>query len=108
LYFVEQDCNLPIGYLFLTAEDKYEAKHPMFNAAFWHRGATAIFEPHLFYKGQEVGKIWDGSDEVGKASCSGEVENQTSREVEDSLPQKARWQRVHCSFWNVRGWDKAD
>jgi hypothetical protein len=45
-------------------------------------------------------------NEVGKAGCEAELENITTHFVEDSIPQKAKWARVICSFPNVRAWDK--
>jgi hypothetical protein len=62
--------------------------------------------PTLFYQGKEVGKKFYEGMEVGKASCDSEVENTTTHYVEESLPQKAKWARVRCSFPNVKGQDK--
>jgi hypothetical protein len=64
-------------------------------------------DPHLFYQGKEVGKLFSqGGGEVGKPSCDAEVDLQTNLYVDDSLPQKAKWARVLCSFNNVRAVDK--
>ena len=68
VYFVDQDWNMPIGYLFLTPDDVQGMKLPRFNAAFWTRGDASNFQAHLFYKGNEVGKLHSGSDEVGAAT----------------------------------------
>jgi len=108
VYFVDHDWNLPIGYVFLTPDAVTKWQRPSFSAAFWFRGDFGIFEPHLFYQGNEVGKMFLGNMEMGKASCSTtEVENNTSQFVdESSAPQKARWSRVSCSFPNVIAWDK--
>jgi hypothetical protein len=106
VYFADHDWNLPIGYVFLTADDIKAWNLPAFHVAFWVRGEATHFEPHLFYKGSEVGKKFYGSDEVGKASCDTEVEDTTTQFVEDAVPQKAKWTRVKCSFPNVRAWDK--
>jgi hypothetical protein len=81
-------------------------KRPHFNAAFWVRGDPVGFEPHLFYQGKEVGKIFYGNDEAGRASCQTEVESTTTHFVDDTLPQKAKWSRVVCQFPNVDGWNK--
>jgi hypothetical protein len=106
VYYVDHDWNLPIGYVFVTADDTRGWDRPVFNVAFWVRGEASNFQPHLFYQGKEVGKMFYQGDEVGKASCEAEVENATTHYVEDSIPQKARWSRVICTFPNVRGWDK--
>jgi len=106
VYFVNQDWNLPIGYVFLTPDDVRAWKLARFHVAFWVRGDPVAFQPHLFYQGKEVGKKFSGGDEVGKAGCDTEVEDTTTHYVEDALPQKAKWSRVACSFPNVVGWDK--
>jgi len=106
VYYTNHDWNLPIGYLFLTADDIRKWDLPSFHAAFWVRGEDTGFEPHLFYKGNEVGKVFQGGTEVGKAGCDPEVENNTTQFVEDTVPQKAKWARVGCTFPNIRGWDK--
>ena len=105
VYYVDDDWNLPIGYLYLTPDDVRGMKFPGFNMAFWVRGDPTNFQPHLFYQGKEVGKINYGSDEVGRAGCGSDIENETTHYVDDSLPQKAKWSRVVCSFPNIKGWD---
>ena len=106
VYYVDHDWNLPIGYVFLTPDELRGWERPDFHVAFWVRGEAVNFKPHLFYQGKEVGKIFYEGDEVGKSSCDSEVENNTTHFVDDSVPQKAKWARVVCSFPNVRGWDK--
>ena len=106
VYYVEHDWNLPIGYVFLTAVAVHGWNRPTLNFAFWVRGDAVNFEPHLFYKGKEVGKIFSDGREVGKPGCDSEVNNNTTHYVNDSLPQKAKWSRVSCTFYNVIGWDK--
>ena len=108
VYYVNHDWDMPIGYLFLTASgSSAEWQRPNFNAAFWLRGEVGGgLEPHLFYQGKEVGKIFYGNDEAGKAGCDTKVENGTTHYVDDSLPQKAKWSRAECTFYNVLGWDK--
>ena len=106
VYYVDHDWNLPIGYVFLTADDLKGWDRPGFNVAFWVRGEAVNMQPHLFYQGKEVGKMFYQGEEVGKAGCEAELENGTTHFVDDSVPQKAKWARVICSFPNVRGWDK--
>jgi len=105
VYYVDHDWNLPIGYVFLTPDDIRGMKFPGFNIGFWVRGEPSNFQPHLFYQGKEVGKISYGSDEVGRPGCEAEIEDLTTHYVDDSLPQKAKWSRIVCSFPNIKGWD---
>lgn len=106
VYFIDHDWNLPIGYVYLTANDLQGWDVPDFQVAFWVRGDAYKFDPHLFYQGKEVGKkLLDGM-EVGKASCGTDIENNTTHYVEDALPQKAKWARVVCKFPNIKGADK--
>jgi hypothetical protein len=106
VYFVDHDWNLPIGYVYLTPEDIRGWKFPDFHVAFWVRGDAVKFDPHLFYQGKEVGKKFYQGDEVGRAGCDSEVENNTTHYVDESIPQKARWARVRCSFPNIKGRDE--
>jgi len=106
VYFADHDWNLPIGYVFLTANDLKGWDRPDFHVAFWVRGEAVNMQPHLFYQGKEVGKINYQGDEVGRASCESEVENATTHFVDDSFPQKAKWNRVICDFPNIVGSDK--
>ena len=107
VYYIDHDWNLPIGYVYLTSGATEDWKRPNVNVAFWVRGDASAFEPHLFYQGKEVGKIFYGSDEVGKPSCTADIENNTTHYVDDSLPQKARWSRIRCGFANILGWDES-
>ena len=106
VYYVDHDWNLPIGYIFLKPDDVREWKLSHFHAAFWARGSDQNFEPHLFYKGTEVGRIFVEATPMGRAGCEAKIENETSHYVDESVPQKARWARVECAFYNVFGWDK--
>jgi hypothetical protein len=106
VYYVDHDWNLPIGYVFLTADDLKGWDRPNFNVAFWVRGDAVNLQPHLFYQGKEVGKRFYQGEEVGRAGCSAELENETTHFVDDSVPQKAKWARVLCSFPNVKGRDR--
>jgi hypothetical protein len=107
VYFVNHDWNLPIGYVYLMAEDLNGWNRPEFFVSFWVRGEAVKFEPHLFHNGKEVGKKFYEGEEVGRASCESDIENNTTHYVADNIPQKAKWARVRCSFPNVRGWDKS-
>jgi hypothetical protein len=107
VYYVDHDWNLPIGYIYLESTGGSAGwNRPVFNAAFWVRGSDYNFEPHLFYQGKEVGKIFLGATPMGKAGCSQKIENETNYYVDPSVPQKARWARIECHFYTVVGWDK--
>jgi hypothetical protein len=106
VYFVDHDWNLPIGYVYLTADDLKGWERPILNLSFWVRGDAYNFKPHLFYQGKEVGKMFYEGEEVGKASCESDVENNTTHFVAETVPQKAKWARVRCTFGNVRGHDR--
>jgi hypothetical protein len=106
VYYVDHDWNLPIGYVYLTADELNGWDAPDFHVSFWVRGDAYNFKPHLFLNGKEVGKKSFEGEEVGKAGCESELDNNTTHFVDDSVPQKAKWSRVRCSFPNVKGWDK--
>ena len=107
VYFVNHDWNLPIGYVYLTPDDLKAWDRPGFNVSFWVRGDSYNFKPHLFHQGKEVGKKSLDGQEVGRASCEADIENNTTHYVAENIPQKAKWARVRCSFPNVKGWDKS-
>ena len=106
VYYVDQDWNLPIGYVFYEGDDVRGMNYPSFSFAFWARGEyNSAYEPHLFHDGKEVGKLMYQGEEVGKAGCS-------TSEVEDNPthitnPQgQFIWTRWRCNFPNVRAWNK--
>lgn len=106
VYYVDQDWNLPIGYVFYTPDSVYGWQYPVFNIAFWVRGDAVHFEPHLFFQGKEIGRIFDSGIQVGAASCDGRIEILTTHSVNDKFPQKAKWSLVECDFPTVKQWDK--
>lgn len=108
VYYVDQDWNLPIGYVWYTPDDVYGWDYPNFHIAFWVRGEAYKFDPHLFYQGKEVGRMFMDGMQVGAAGCEGVVDLQTTQSVNDSLPQKAKWSRVECGFPIVKQWDKTN
>lgn len=109
VYYVDHDWNLPIGYVYYTPDDLNGMKRPMLNVNFWVRGDAYKLDPHLFYKGAEVGRIMYEGTQVGKPSCESDVDNNTTHFVDEKLaPQKAKWSRVRCTFNNVRAWDTSD
>jgi hypothetical protein len=106
VYYVDQDWNLPIGYVYLTRDEVSGMKLPTLNVAFWARGDAIDFAPHIFYQGSEVGKIFFENNEMGKASFKADVTDEPTQFIDDSLPQKAKWSRIVCTFPNVKAWDK--
>ena len=106
VYFVNHDWNLSIGYVYLTPDELKGWERPRFHAAFWVRGDAYNFKPHLFHDGKEVGKKSLEGREVGSAGCESDIDNNPTHYVADTVPQKAKWSRVRCSFPNVVGWDK--
>jgi len=108
VYYVDDDWNLPIGYVYYTADDLQGWKRPILNVAFWVRGEAYKLDPHLFYQGKEVGRMLYEGEQVGKASCESDVENDPTNFVDEKdAPQKAKWARVVCTFTNVRAWDRS-
>jgi hypothetical protein len=107
VYFVNHDWNMPIGYVYLTPNDLKGWDRPDFHVSFWVRGEANNFKPHLFHNGKEVGKKMYEGQEVGRASCESDIENNTTHYVADNIPQKAKWARVECDFPNIVGWDKS-
>lgn len=106
VYFVNHDWNLPIGYVYLVPDELKKWNRPNFHVAFWVRGDAYNFKPHLFHNGKEVGKKSLEGREVGAASCESDIDNNPTHYIADTIPQKAKWSRVRCSFPNVVGWDK--
>ena len=106
VYYVDQDWNLPVGYIYFNPDDVRGWGLPGFNVELWIRGEAARFEPHLFFQGKEVGKIFYGSDPVGTPGCGQIEEVNPTNYVADSVPQKAKWARVECNFPNIKMWDK--
>jgi len=106
VYYVDQDWNLPIGYVFYERDDVAGWNKPLFSFAFWTRGEiNGSFEPHLFRGGKEVGKMFSDGEQVGKPSCgTSEVEDNPTHITEPH--GQFIWTRLKCSFSTVRGWNK--
>ncbi len=106
VYYVDQDWNLPIGYMFLEPDDVAEWRKPKLAFAVWSRGEmNGSFEPHLFHGGKEVGKMFYNGEEVGKPSCgTDEVQNNPTHITEPH--GQFIWTRMKCDFSSVRAWNK--
>ena len=106
VYYVDQDWNLPIGFVFYDRDDIAGWNKPYFSFAFWARGEyNSPYEPHLFHNGKEVGKMFYEGEQVGKPSCG-------TTEIEDnpthitSPEGQFKWTRWKCSFSTIRAWNK--
>jgi hypothetical protein len=108
VYYVDQDWTLPIGYVFYTKDGVYGWQYPSFNVAFWVRGEAVRFDPHLFYQGKEIGRLFSDGTQIGKAGCGSVVDIGTTHFVNDAMPQKAKWSLVECNFPIVKQWDKTE
>ncbi|MGD9562937.1 MAG: hypothetical protein AB7F88_12945 [Pyrinomonadaceae bacterium] len=115
VYYVDHDWNLPIGYVFYEPDEQWELDRPerwakpKFSIAFWTRGETQGFaEPHLFFKGKEVGKLYNDGREVGTPNCSTpEAENNVTHITTPNAPS-FKWTRWKCTFYNVLPWNRRD
>jgi hypothetical protein len=105
-YFVDQDWNLPIGYAYFTPDSVAGAKLPTLNVSFWARGDATGFKPHIFFQGKEIGKISFENMEIGAASYKADISDEPTHLTDDSLPEKAKWTRIVCTFPNVKEFDK--
>jgi hypothetical protein len=105
-YYVDQDWNLPIGYVFLVPDDVYEWRRPRLAFAIWARGEmNGSFEPHLFKDGKEVGKMMYEGQPVSVPSCgTNEIEDNTTHITGGQYV----WTRMKCEFSSVLGWNKTD
>ena len=108
VYYVDQDWNLPIGYVYYTQDSVYGWDYPRFNVAFWLRGDSYKVDPHLFYQGKEIGRLFRDGEQMGAASCDSEVDLQTTISVNENFPQKAKWVRLECNFPVVKQHDKTN
>src|ERR1044072_2063454 len=71
VYYVDQDWNLPVGYIWYSPDSVYGWDYPDFHVAFWVRGDADKVDPHLFYQGKEIGRNFMDGMQVGKARCEG-------------------------------------
>ena len=103
-YYVNQDWNLPIGYVFLEGEkDAHSSKidwtFPQLIVAMWFRGSvetTNHTDAYLFYQGKEIGST--------KTTEQGKVTD----EVYDLASESSAYEWRRRKFWfnTVRGWDR--
>lgn len=113
VFYVDHDWNLPIGYVFYEGDLQFDADDPRrwakpkFSIAFWTRGERSGFaEPHLFFGGKEVGKLFYNGGEVGVPNCSvTEAQNNTTHTTQP--PGQFVWTRWKCTFNNVIPWNRS-
>jgi hypothetical protein len=105
-YYVDQDWNLPIGYVFLEPDGVFGMRKPRLAFSIWARGElNGSFEPHLFHNGKEVGKMIYEGQPVSVPSCgSNEVEHNTTHIANGQYV----WTRMRCEFSSVLAWNKTD
>jgi hypothetical protein len=98
-YYVDQDWRLPVGYVFLWADDAVAGwDYPQLRVGFWLRGEMeGSVVPHLFYQGKEVGAAEAGDPSLSFCSQDGHP---------GSYDKAYAWKRVTCEFKLVRAWDK--
>lgn len=108
VYYVDHDWNLPIGYIYYTPDSVYGWDYPSFNVAFWVRGDSVRFDPHLFYQGKEIGRLFRDGLHVGGAICRTAMENAPTHSVTDAMAKSVKWALVECSFPVVKRWDKTE
>lgn len=94
-YYVDQDWNLPIGYLsFNTAADQ---NMPPLKIAMWFRGEldNTKLAAYLFYNGKQIAST---KDQSGSAGYDAAV-------FANAHEGNTRWERWTFSWGSVRGWN---
>jgi hypothetical protein len=89
VYYANHDWNLPVGHVYYNEDNNW------LGVRFWVRGAPGQFEPHLFYRGQEVTYSFRGQVSSG-GSCSSDIEYEPTQYATEKLPQRALWARIDC------------
>jgi hypothetical protein len=94
-YVVDQDWNLPIGYLYFnTASDQ---NMPPVNISMWFRGELddTKLAAYLFYNGKQIGST---KEQAGGAAYDSAI-------FANSHEGNTRWERWKFSWGQVRGWN---
>jgi hypothetical protein len=94
-YYVDQDWNLPIGYLYFnTAADQ---NMPPLKIAMWFRGEldNTKLAAYLFYNGKQIAST---KDQSGSAGYDAAV-------FANAHEGNTRWERWTFSWGSVRGWN---
>lgn len=82
-YYVEDDWQIPIGYVFWE-KDSGHGNESFLHVLFWYRGNPAEVESHLFYNGKDIAKC--------RVAGNG---------PSDWNPKKAQWSYADCQFLGV-------
>jgi hypothetical protein len=93
-YYVDQDWNLPIGYLYFNIPA--DAKMPPLKVAMWFRGEldNTKLAAYLFYNGKQIGST---KDQTGSAGYDAAI-------FANGHEGNTRWERWTFSWGLVRGW----
>ena len=94
---------MPIGYVYLTADELKGWDRPNFHVAFWVRGDAYNFNPTVPQRQGGGQEDFEGQ-EVGKAGCESDIDNNTTHYVADTVPQKAKWSRVSAASRTSWAW----
>jgi len=94
-YVVDQDWNLPIGYLYFNTPA--DPNMPPLKIAMWFRGEldNTKLAAYLFYNGKQIGSTKDQSGSAGYDAAVFANANEGN----------TRWERWTFSWGGVRGWN---
>jgi hypothetical protein len=94
-YVVDQDWNLPIGYLYFNTPS--DPQMPPLKVAMWFRGEldNTKLAAYLFYKGKQIGST---KEQTGSAGYDAAI-------FPNSHEGNTRWERWAFSWGQVRGWN---
>src|SRR6478672_3858396 len=81
VYYANQDWNMPIGMVSVTARDRQIDYPGKLEVRFWVRGDYSNMEPHVFYQGKEVGIVYVAGMRAAAPSCGNEISYETSQSV---------------------------
>lgn len=95
-YYVEQDWNLPIGYIWLDYVADKDA--PPLKVAMWFRGENSDtnLAAYVYYNGKQIAST--------KSSSTGAANNDKSL-LTSGNDKDPRWERWVFSWYNVRGYN---
>ncbi len=106
MYYVEEDWNLPIGYVYLNPATWWAGRGAHVSSCIWVRGEGYNFQPHSSIKAKRSAKCSTRAAKSARPGCESDIETEVTQQVEASTPQKAKWSRIKCDFPSVRAWDK--
>jgi len=94
-YFVDQDWNLPIGYLYFNTPA--DPKMPPLKVAMWFRGEldNTKLAAYLFYNGTQIGST---KEQAGSAGYDAAI-------FANANEGNTRWERWTFSWGQVCGWN---